>query len=392
MTAEPTTTIIAEDALPDYREKAAAGRIDYVFAGFTLLTLAVGLVMLLSASYARAFYEENGSPLGIFIRQLGFSGIGVGAMFAIALLPLFNERFFEKWSPLMFFISLVGLAAVLIIGVKVNGSRRWISLGFTNLQPSDFVKYTMVLFFARRMCTVGKKIGTLRKGVIPYIAWLGVICVLLVLEPHVSACIIFIALTGCMMFQAGTRLRWIAILMIIASLAGIFMYKTGFPDDYITERVVVYQDPWGDSQIAKDKGYQTRQSLIAVGSGGLLGLGLGQSRQKHLYLPEEHNDFIFAIVCEEFGLVGAIIVMLLFGILIARGYWLAIKSKSKFSALVIAGITTQLGLQVFLNISVVTNLIPCTGISLPLFSYGGSALLCQLGGMGIILALSRGTA
>ncbi|MDR0858971.1 MAG: putative lipid II flippase FtsW [Oscillospiraceae bacterium] len=391
MTAEPNNSVFAEDALPDYREKAAAGRIDFVFAGFTLLTLAVGLVMLLSASYARAFYEDNGSPLGIFIRQLGFSGLGVAAMFAIALFPKFNERFFEKWSPITFFASLILLAAVLVIGTSEGGGKRWINLGFMNLQPSELVKYTMVLYFARRMCSVGKKIGTISKGVAPYVGWLVVICGLLIAEPHVSACIIFIALTGCMMFQAGTRFRYIAILLILASIAAYGMYKTGFPSDYITERVIVYQDPWGDSKIAEDKGYQTRQSLIAVGSGGLLGLGLGQSRQKHLYLPEEHNDFIFAIVCEEFGLIGAIIVMLLFGILIARGYWLAIKSKSKFSALVIAGITTQLGIQVFLNISVVTNLIPCTGISLPLFSYGGSALLCQLGGMGIILALSRGT-
>jgi len=404
--------------LKDLRGKTGR-RIDGVFCVLTLLILVVGLVMLMSASYARAYYE-TGNPFAVITRQAALSVIGIIAMFGVSLLP---EKFFQKTSTLILISTLVLLVLVLIIGEENGGGKRWINIGF-QFQPSELAKLSVILAFAKTCCSHSAKLYEcmakpkyknsikyrlkvdLWHTVIPYVFLLMIVCVLLVIEPHVSACIIFIIITGAMMWQAGTKVRYLLVLVLIAAFAAVLMYKTGFPSGYVRERVVVWKDPWAekevlegdtkealqsqeDHQIAEDKGYQTRQSLIAIGSGGWTGLGLGQSRQKHLYLPEEHNDFIFAIVCEELGWIGGVLILFLFATLVVRGYWLAIHSSSKFSALVIAGITTQLAVQVFLNVSVATNLIPATGISLPFFSYGGTALICQMGGMGIILALSK---
>ncbi|MDR2530312.1 MAG: putative lipid II flippase FtsW [Oscillospiraceae bacterium] len=396
-----TTALHAAQDVSDRRSK----HIDIVFLALTLLILAVGLVMLLSASYAREYYT-TGNPMRIFNRQVLLSAVGIVALLILTTLP---ETFYDKFAIISVVVSVIGLIVVLFVGTEADtGGVRAILIGPISIQPSEFAKFTVILAFAKLSVRNEKKMKKLRSTldfkqnwkyrlkvelwytVFPYCVILAVICGLLVLEPHVSACIIFIFITGAMMFQSGTKIRYLLILLALVALAGIFMYKTGVPGDYVKQRVVVWQDPWNTEDPVVDKwGYQTRQSLIAVGSGGLMGLGLGQSRQKHLYLPEEHNDFIFSIVCEELGFVGALLILSMFVLLIVRGYWLALRAKTKFSSLVIAGITTQLALQVFLNVSVVTNLIPCTGISLPFFSYGGSALLCQMSGMGIILALSK---
>ena len=209
---------------------------------------------------------------------------------------------------------------------------------------------------------------TFRYGVLPFAAILGVIALLLVLEPHFSAIIIIFCVGAAMMFLGGTELKWFK-----------FM-------GYASDRIVAWRDPWAD---ASDNGYQIVQSLYAIGSGGLMGLGLGRGRQKYLYLPEEHNDYIFAIVCEELGFVGAMVVLLLFVLLIIRGYWIAMHARDRFGALMVGGLTTLLALQVFFNIGVVTNFLPATGISLPFFSYGGTALLLQLFEMGLVLSVSR---
>jgi cell division protein FtsW len=380
-------------------------RIDLTFAALTMLILAVGLAMLLSASFARAYYED-GKPFMYFNAQIVATIIGILVMVVMSTL---REGFYNWIAPWALFGSLALLVLVLIIGQEAaTGGKRWIHLPFFNLQPSEIAKFTLIIFFARMSVKNVRKMENYEKHpryredrkfrlgnqfkytVFPYVMILGVICVLLVLEPHVSACIIFIVLTGAMMFQSGTKLPWMGLLLILVSLAAVFMYKTGFPSDYVRTRVIVWRDPWDvQDPLVLDKGYQVRQSLISIGSGGLTGVGFAQSRQKHLYLPEEHNDFIFSVVCEELGYIGAVIILLLFALLIVRGYWLALRAKTKFSSLVIAGITTQLALQVFLNVAVVTNLIPCTGISLPFFSYGGSALVCQMAAMGIVLSLSR---
>ena len=206
---------------------------------------------------------------------------------------------------------------------------------------------------------------------------------LLVLEPHFSASVIILAVGAVMLFLGGVSFAWFAGAFAAAG-AGLAVLLTFFP--YASTRISTWRDPFSSSS---DEGYQIVQSLYTIGSGGLSGLGLGGSRQKFLYLPEEHNDCIFAITCEELGLVGATLIMVLFALLIIRGYWLAIHARDRFGSLLIVGVTTQIALQTFLNIAVVTNFIPNTGISLPFFSYGGTALAIQLLEVGIVLSVSR---
>ena len=225
--------------------------------------------------------------------------------------------------------------------------------------------------------------STVRYGIMPFAGILVLIVALLVLEPHFSASVIIIAIGGVMLFLGGVRLFWF-VSAFAAAAGGVAVLLTFFP--YASSRVNTWRDPFSSPS---DEGYQIVQSLYSIGSGGLSGLGLGGSRQKYLYLPEEHNDFIFAVVCEELGFIGAALILVLFSLLILRGYWIALHSPEAFSALVSAGLTSLLAIQVFLNVAVVTNLIPCTGISLPFFSYGGTALLIELFEMGIILSASR---
>ena len=224
---------------------------------------------------------------------------------------------------------------------------------------------------------------TFRYGLLPFVGILAVIVGLLVLEPHFSASVIILATGAVMLFLGGVRLGWFVGAFAVAA-GGLAVLLTFFP--YASSRINTWRDPFSS---ASDEGYQIVQSLYTIGSGGLSGLGLGGSRQKFLYLPEEHNDFIFSVICEELGFIGAALILVLFAMLILRGYWIALHCRDRFSFLVCAGITTLLAIQVFLNVAVVTNLVPCTGISLPLFSYGGTALLIQLGELGIILSASR---
>ena len=222
-----------------------------------------------------------------------------------------------------------------------------------------------------------------RYGLVPFGVILVIICALLMLEPHFSACIIIIGVGAIMMFVGGTDIKWFIFGAVgVAAAAYIIIVVIG----YNSSQIESWLDPFSDPQ---GSGWQIIQSLLAVGSGGLTGLGLGKGRQKYLYLTEEHNDFIFAVFCEELGFIGALLILVLFSMLILRGYWIALKAKNRYGSLIAMGLTSLLAIQVILNIAVVTNLIPCTGISLPFFSYGGTALLVQLLEMGIILAVSR---
>lgn len=279
--------------------------------------------------------------------------------------------------------SVLLLAAVPIIGTAENGAKRWISLGFTQFQPSEIAKLAEVLMFAMMICKYKEKMKTFKYGLAPFIIIVVTIVGLLYLEPHLSASVIIILLAAIMMFAGGTRIRWFILAGGVIILVAIITINKM---DYASDRVTAWLHPENDPQ---NSAYQILQSLYAIGSGGLMGLGLGQSRQKYLYLPEEHNDYIFSIVCEELGYVGAILILLLFAMLIIRGFWLALHARDRFGSLVITGLSALLAIQVFLNIAVVTNLIPSTGISLPFFSSGGSALWIQMVEMGIILSISR---
>jgi len=360
------------------------GPLDIPFLMLTLLLLVIGVIMVLSASYASAYYdlsnETGGSATYYFVKQLIFAVLGVGVMLAASRFPL---RFYRRFSFWVLGIAIVLLVAVLVIGSVGGGGKRWILIGGISIQPSEIAKIGVILAFAKLICRYKNLMGTFKYGVMPFAVVLAVIVGLLFLEPHLSASIIIIILGAVMMFIGGTRLLWFVGGLI--GVGGLFVIAITVLK-YSSERISAWLNPFADTG---DTGYQIVQSLYAVGSGGLFGMGLGQSRQKYLYLPEEHNDFIFSIVCEELGFIGAALILTLFALLIVRGYWIAMHSRSKYGFLVCTGITSLLALQVILNVAVCTNLVPCTGISLPFFSYGGSALLMQLGEMGIILSVSR---
>ena len=374
------------NALKDHRRDLTISRgpMDIPFLMLTLLLLGIGVIMVLSASYASAFYdlskETNGNATYYFARQLVFAVLGVGAMILASRFPLSFYRRFSFW---VLGIAIVLLLAVLVIGSVSNGGKRWIIVAGISIQPSEIAKIGVILAFAKLICRYKNLMGTFKYGVMPFGVILLVIVGLLFLEPHLSASIIIITVGAIMMFIGGARLIWFVGGAI--GVSGLFVLAVTVLQ-YSSDRISAWLDPFADTG---DTGYQIVQSLYAIGSGGLFGLGLGQGRQKYLYLPEEHNDFIFSIVSEELGFIGAMLILVLFALLIVRGYWIAMHSRDRYSFLVCTGVTSLLALQVILNVAVCTNLIPCTGISLPFFSYGGSALLTQLGEMGIILSVSR---
>lgn len=378
---EYSATRIAHEPLRE-RKRAARGSIDLPFAALTLLLLTIGVVMVLSASYARAYYSAatGHNAAYYFLRQLGFALAGTAAMFVMSRIPM---SFYRRMSFPLLAVSALLLLVVPFIGVSQGDAKRWIDLGFTTFQPSEIAKVAVILYFSALICKYKGAMSTFRYGILPFAAVLGVIVGLLVLEPHFSAAIIIIAIGGVMLFLGGVKLRWF-IGVGVTALAALGVIITFFP--YASGRISTWLDPFANTS---GDGYQIVQSLYSIGSGGLFGLGLGQGRQTYMYLPEEHNDFIFAVVCEELGFAGAVAILLLFAALIVRGYILAMHMRDRFSFLVTAGITTLLAIQVILNVAVVTNLVPCTGISLPFFSYGGTALMIQLGEMGIILSASR---
>ena len=355
------------------------GLLDVPFLVLTVLLVLIGVLMMFSASYARA-YSTEGKATYYFARQAVFAIVGIGIML------FFSTWNYQIWRSVSFFIlaaAIVFLLLVPLIGIEENGAKRWIYLGFTSFQPSEVAKLGIVLTFASMISYYRERMQSFREGILPFVVILAVVCGLLVLEPHLSAIIIILGVSAAMLFLGGVKLRWFALgLGVVGAFVAIYLATKGYAGD----RIQAWLHPFGDES---DSGYQIVQSLYAIGSGGLMGLGLGRSRQKYLYLPEEHNDYIFPIVCEELGFVGAMVVLLLFLLLILRGYWIALHARDRFGMLVVGGLTTLLALQVFLNIGVVTNLLPATGISLPFFSYGGTALLIQLFEMGVILSVSR---
>ena len=370
--------------LPNAPATVRRPRFDGPFFVLSMLLLLIGVVMVLSASYPRAWYDP-GHVTGwnaayYFVRQLVFAVLGVGAMMFASCIPMPVYRR-TAFSFLLFTLFL--LALVPLIGVKANGSRRWLGVGGLTLQPSELAKLAVILSFSALICRYRGKMRSFRYGILPFAGILGAIVGLLVLEPHFSASVIILAIGAVMLFLGGVRIIWFAG-AFGAAATGIAVLLTLFP--YASSRLVSWRDPFSDSS---DQGYQIVQSLYTIGSGGLSGLGLGGSRQKFLYLPEEHNDFIFSVVCEELGFIGAALILCLFALLILRGYWIAFHCRDRFSFLVVGGVTSLLAVQVCLNVAVVTNLVPCTGISLPMFSYGGTALLIQLVELGIVLSASR---
>lgn len=366
--------------------EAARGAMDMPFLLLTLVLTGIGLVMLFSASFPAAYYS-TGDAAYYFKRQLIFAIMGLVAMFVISRL---NYQRWRGLSKFLLILSMVLLGLVLVphVGINVNGATRWLGFGAFTFQPSEIAKLGVIVFFADSISKKREKMLTWRYGILPYVFVLGLIGVLMLFEPHLSGAILIVG-TGAVMMAVGGIQAWLIGLGVggigVVSVLFIKLVDKGIIK-YNADRILLWHDPWSD---ASGDGYQICQSLIAIGSGGLFGVGLGRSRQKFLYLPERHNDCIFAIVCEELGLIGACVIMLIFVLLIIRGFWIALHARDRFGALLVVGITTQVALQTFLNIAVVTGLIPATGISLPFFSYGGTALALQLAEMGIVLSVSR---
>ena len=363
------------------RPYGAGESVDLPFLILLLLLMTVGLTMLYSASYAQSQYDTGYTQSTRYLLKQGVCAvIGLVAMVVLSRVP---PQFWYKTAWPLYGISIALLLSVLVFGQSVNGARRWINIAGLQFQPSEIAKFTLIVLFARLTKGFGSDAKTFRYGVLGFGSALLGILVPLALEKHLSAIMLMGMVAVVMMFVAGTHPKW---LLAGAAVAAVFVIVyvsfMGYAGDRITAWLHPEQDP-------ADTGYQILQSLYAIGSGGLFGLGLGKSRQKYLYLPFQYNDYIFAIICEELGLVGALLIVALFSALILRGYWIALRAPDRFSTVLSAGLITLIAVQTILNLCVVTNLLPSTGIALPFFSYGGTALAVNLGEMGILLSVSR---
>jgi len=367
--------------------------VDFTLVITVLLLLSLGLVMVLSASSPTSL-QESGNSYDYFVRQLFFAGLGlVGMYFA----SKFDYRIFQKFYKQAWWLSAALLLAVLLFGWEGGGAKRWINLGFTTFQPSELVKFLMIVFYAGMLVKNRNELGQFWKGLVKHVLFLVPIIFLLILEPHLSTsiviiitCCVMIIVAGCKFWQACAA--GIVGVAGIGSLATVLYFASEFfrsKFQYALTRIVTFMDPWKD---ASDTGWQVIQSLYAIGSGGLFGAGLGDSKQKYLYLPEPHNDFIFSVLAEELGFVGCLIVFILFAIFIWRGILIAIKAPDMFGSLVAIGITTLVGIQFLINVAVVTSSMPATGMQLPFFSYGGTALFILLCEVGVLLSISRASA
>lgn len=361
--------------------KGTAGSIDLVFLILVLCLLAFGLVMVASASYVSALHK-TGDSYTYIKRQLLFAVGGVAIMLAA---PHFNYQRLRKFSLALLVAAVIMLVLVLIpgIGIVANGARRWLGFGGFTFQPSEIGKLSIIVVFASYMSANYRRMKEFKVGILIPAAVLATVCFLVAIETHVSGAILIFLVGVVLMFVGGANLKWFFTIGGVgaAALAGFAILTP-----YAKTRIDTWLNPFDN---VLGSGYQTVQSLYAIGSGGLLGLGLGQSRQKYLYIPEPQNDYIFSIVCEELGFIGAMMVIVLFVLLIWRGFVIAYHAKDKFGSLLVVGIISRVAIQAILNIAVVTNSVPPTGISLPFFSYGGTALVLLLFEMGIVLAVSR---
>ncbi|OUN07706.1 cell division protein FtsW [Flavonifractor sp. An92] len=363
----------------------------------TILTV-VGAIMVFSASYPTAI-NEGKDPANYFFKQAGYGAGGLVAMYVISKI---NYQRFRWMSMGVLAASYVLLILVLPFGYgrATVGAQRWMSIAGISFQPSEIAKVGVILYFAARLSKRDSEkpkklnprsywsvpLGLMQRTgfleLIPYAVILGSIAILMMLEPHMSGTILILVGGAAVLFAAGIHMGW-----FVAGGACMGVLLILMMSGYQSTRILVWRNPW--DYYATGESYQIIQSLYTIGSGGLLGVGLGKGRQKFLFLPEPENDFIFPVICEELGLVGACVILFLFALLILRGFWIAIHARDRFGALLTVGIMTLLAVQVFLNVAVVTNLIPTTGISLPFFSYGGTALLIQLAEMGMVLSVSR---
>jgi cell division protein FtsW len=354
-----------------------------IFIAVTIL-LGIGVVMVYSASAVKA-YSAYGDGQHYLKRQLLWAVAGLVAMIVAMN---FDYWILRKFSKIGIIASMLLLVAVLIpgIGREVNGAVRWIPLGGFNLQPSEVTKLALLLFMADSLAKQGKKVTSFVRGLVPYLGLIAAIFLLVLKEPDLGTALVTAGTAVVVLFVAGARMQQLA---TVGAAALPVMIYVAMSEPYRKARLLSFINPWADKL---GTGYHIIQSLYALGSGGIFGLGLGKSRQKFFYLPEQHTDFIFAILGEELGFIGCVVVLGLFFLFLWRGYRVAINAPDTFSSILAAGITTLVGLQALMNIAVVTASIPITGVPLPFISYGGSSLTFSLVGIGVLLNISRYTA
>lgn len=369
------------------------GKIDLTFMFIIMILMVFGVIMMYSASYAWAI-DENKSGDFYFKRQAGHALLGFVFMFVASFL---DYHIFTKF-PILVYGTFLGSTVLMLltsfgpasITQEESDAKRWLKLSFLpQFQPSEILKFAVILLFAYLIANNFSRRKKFMFVVPVFGSIFAAVLLMLATQRHVSAIIITCLIGAIMLYVADVNPWHLLGMALVGGLAlvGVVMFLKEGGMDYITDRMTAFNDPLSDSGDADS--WQIRNSLIAIGSGGLTGLGFGNSRQKFLYLPESKNDFVFAIVCEELGFAGALIVIILFIMLILRGFYIAVNAPDKFGMMLAVGLTVQIGLQAMLNIAVVSNAFPCTGVSLPFFSYGGTALVLQLAEMGIVLNISR---
>lgn len=361
------------------------GSIDIPFLGITVALLTIGLIMLFSASYPYAYYYENHNSYYFFERQLIFTVVGLAAMFIMSKI---NYKLLKAFTTPLLIFTLGCLVLVLFYHTNVGNFKRWIPLfGGITFQPSDLAKFTIILTLASYISDYYRHMGTFKYGICYPLGIIAIFCGLIVMEHHMSCTILMFLIGASLMFAGGSNWKLFAFGLGVMVLV-VFLVIT-FPElleNYAGERIRAWLDKDYDPSDAR---WQTNNSLYAIGSGGLFGVGLGNSKQKYLYVSEPQNDFIFSIVCEELGFVGAALIIILFGALVVRGFMIAARCKDRFGSLLVVGVVAQIGIQVIFNIMVVTDTFPNTGIALPFFSYGGTAMLMLLFEIGVVLSVSR---
>ena len=363
------------------REDAAGRRTIYLLLGSTAFLLLGGLVMVLSSSSISA-YAQFGDSFLFFQRQAAYAAVGVGA------LALTSRMRYRAWQRLALpFLAVTASLLVMVLhpgaGVSAYGSSRWLELGPVTVQPSEIAKLALVVFAAAVLARKWGKLDEIGHLALPMVPVTIVIASLVMLQPDLGTTLIISGTVFLMLFAAGVRFRYLLAAGLVGSVAGMGLI---FSADYRRVRFLAFLDPWAD---ATNTGYQLVQSLIALGSGGWFGVGLGASRQKWLYVPNAHTDFIFSILGEELGLLGELAVLVAFGLLIFAGIRIATRAPDVFGRLLAAGIVAWIGLQALVNLGAVTGLLPITGVPLPFLSYGGSSLVVSLAAVGILWNIAR---
>jgi cell division protein FtsW len=362
------------------KSKVKMGSLDFILFSTIMILVAVGVVMVFSASSYSAFFNPKIRDSMYYLKKQGLSAIiGIIAMFFMIKIDYHKLKRYTKYIMI---ITLI-LLGVVYAFPAINGARRWIPIPIFNLQPSEIAKYVIVFYMAKSIELKGDKIKSFTFGILPYLLVSGLYSVIILFEPNLSIATVIMLVTLILLFVGGAR--WLHFTELIAMVGALGVVGI-LLEPFRIKRVLNFLDPWQDP---KGTGYQLIQSLLALGSGGITGVTLGKSRQKAYYIPEPHNDFIFAIIGEELGLIGCTLVIILFLVLIWRGIRTSMRAKDTYGTLLAVGITSVIAIQAIINIAVVTGSMPVTGVPLPFISYGGSSLLFNLMAMGVLLNISR---